>query len=424
MTPASVVGYKYKIYLRRERCPMRRVAAFCLILCVLLALLAPASAEEVQFVDSGKIENRSEVTLMVSLGLISGYAGGTFQPDRTVSRAEAAKLIALLCTDDPTGGEGQFSDLDGCWATDYILYCAGRGIISGSGGLFRPEDSVTGRELAKMLLVVVGSDPARYTGTDWSAAVDADAMEYGIYAHFNQDPGAPVSRDNACLLIYNAVQCLAIAGYDADGAPVYAVDELMNPITYLEQRFGVARYTSVLTGNEYADLTAEGGKLEEGLSKIAGHKEFAVSTDLSLVGRCVDVYVQNGQVIGTPCASASFTSYTFTSAAGLEQLCRLTGYSLAEDADYYYNYDPSTGEILDQLTGSEEIIVLDRNGDFAFDQVLVLAFVSGTVESEAPLRVRLDGGSTVSALAFQSGDHFQKGQTVQCIQVNGQWFVK
>lgn len=402
---------------------MRRIAALCLTICILLALLAPASAEESQFSDFGKVENRGEVTLMVTLGLLSGYEDRTFRPEATISRAEIAKLVALLQTENPDGGPEQYSDLDGCWAKDYILYCTAQGILAGGDGLFRPQDPVTGRELAKMLLVVTGNDPVRYIGADWAAAVDADAMEYGIYTHFNQDPANIITRDDACLLIYNAMQCLAITGYDAAGDPVYATDDLMNPITYLEQRFGVVRYTGILTGNEYADLTTAGGKLEVGLSKLAGHKEFEVSTDLSLVGRCVDIYVRDGQVIGTLCTSAGTASYTFSDLAALNQACQLTGYSIAEDATYYINYAPTGSEVLYQLIGSEEIVVLDQDGDYAFDQILVIPFVSGVVEQAEPLQVRVNG-STVSALAYQFGDCFQKDQPVQCVQVNGQWFVK
>ena len=404
---------------------MKRITGFVLIFCMLLALCLPASAEAAQepFRDLSEIEHRSEVSLLVALGLISGYADQTFRPTATITRAETAKLIALLCEEAPGGGDGWFADLEGCWATDYILYCARRGIIAGDGnGLFRPQASVTGRELAKMLLVVTGCDPARYSGADWAAAVDADAAAYGIYAWFNQDPSAPISRDNACLLIYNAMQCLAIAGYDADGQPVYTTDELMNPVTFLEQQFGVVRYTSILTGNAYADLTGD-GTLAQGLSKLAGHKAFAVTTDLSLVGRWVDVYVRDGQVISTPCASTSVTSYTFTSWSELSQLCLLTGYCLDEDAAYYYNYSVSSRQVLEQLSGPAEITVLDQDGDLAFEQIVMVSFVSGVVEQDAPLQVRV-AGSTVSAIAYQSGDVFEAGQTVQCVQVNGLWFVK
>ena len=57
-----------------------------------------------------------------------------------------------------------------------------------------------------MLLIALGSDSNRYTGETWAEQVDADAKSQGIYTRFSADPALPVNRDNACLLIYNAMQ--------------------------------------------------------------------------------------------------------------------------------------------------------------------------------------------------------------------------
>ncbi len=48
---------------------MRRMAAIVLTACMLLALCVPAAAAQDPFTDLGQIENRSEVTLLVALGL-------------------------------------------------------------------------------------------------------------------------------------------------------------------------------------------------------------------------------------------------------------------------------------------------------------------------------------------------------------------
>ena len=64
----------------------------------------------------------------------------------------------------------------------------------------------------------------------------------------------------------------------------------------------MVRYTGVVTGNECADLLT-GGVLESAVTKLQGHTAFQVSSDLSLVGQCVDIYVRNNQVVGTPCVS-------------------------------------------------------------------------------------------------------------------------
>ena len=73
------------------------------------------------------------------------------------------------------------------------------------------------------------------------------------------------------------------------------------------------------TGNECADLTSAGNPLPAGPSKLAGHKAFDISTDLSLLGRNVDIYVKDGKVFGIPCYAVDEIYYTLVSG----DLCRL-----------------------------------------------------------------------------------------------------
>ena len=232
---------------------MKKTACWLLILSMLLLLALPAGAAEKTpaFADAGDIRNGYAVRMLVDLGLIVGDNDGNFRPAAPITRAETAKLIACLCTDTflQTGG-ASFADTAESWARDYIAYCASRGIVGGSGGYFRPQDDVTAQELAKMLLVVTGSDGARYTGAGWSERVNADAEKYGLYHAFSGRYDLPVTRDDACLLIYNAMQRPAVDGENADGTPRYVLDALMNKRTYLEVRFDAVRYTAVLTGNE------------------------------------------------------------------------------------------------------------------------------------------------------------------------------
>ena len=183
----------------------------------------PAAAAEprmaaVSFSDRDAIRNDNEVWMLVDLGLISGYGDGTFRPQNGITREETAKLIAMLCTDEPAAENAPaFLDTADSWAADFISYCASRGIIAGANGLFRPKDGVTAQELAKMLLVVLGEDPARYVGAEWADAVNADAMAFGIYSGYSKNYAAPLCRDDACLLIYNAMQCSAVVYPEQEG---------------------------------------------------------------------------------------------------------------------------------------------------------------------------------------------------------------
>lgn len=407
---------------------MKRLLALLLILllgaaCVLPAAAAPA-AEQV-FSDQAAIQNPGAVRMLVDLGLLFGYTDGTFRPADPISRQEIAKVIAKLCTDDPQPKSLYlFQDTQGSWANAYICYCAEQGILTGNGqGIFCPKDPVTARELAKMLLVVLGEDGTRYTGTQWSANVDEDALRLGLYDGFGGQLAAAISRDDACLLIYNAMQCPAVINTAETGVMRYALDALMNPQSYMELRFGIVRYTGILEANECADLTSANGKLATGMSKLAGHKEFAVSSDLSLLGRSVDLYLMNGQAVGMPVAAAGEIYYTFTDTQELRSVCDSNNFIFAEDCTYYYNFAPATASLLTSLPESAKITVIDHTGDLQFDTVLVTDVREATVVSTAPLTVEL-ASTTCQVEHYDSSEAFTVGQNVYYSEIRGVGYIR
>lgn len=369
---------------------MRKAACWLLIvsMALLLALSAGATEPALDFTDSAGIRNVHAVQMLVDLGLISGDESGSFRPDAPITRAETAKLIACLYTDAPeSAGWGVFADTTESWAKDYIAYCAEQGIVGGSGGYFRPQDNVTAQELAKMLLVTLGFEPTRYSGALWSANVNTDAEENGIYTGFSGRYNAPVTRDDACLLIYNALQCPAIEGVDPDGTVRYALDGLLNRKTFLEVRYDAVRYTAVLTGNEHADLSS-GQSLSAGVTKLDGHREFSVSSELGLVGHLVDVYVRDGQVLGVPSVALGERSVTICDAARLEKICAGNGLTFTPETHYYKDYAETTASVLSSLSDSAVIIVIDHDVDGWIDVVLVLSSCREDVVTQTePLRL-------------------------------------
>ncbi len=407
---------------------MKRFYTWVLALLLAAACVLPAAAAPMQrqdFSDQAEIQNPGAVRMLVDLGLISGYTDGSFRPDAPVTREEIAKVIALLCTDAPQAANTAiFQDTQGSWGNTFICFCAERGILTGDGqGTFRPKDNVTARELAKMLLVVLGEDAECYTGTQWAAHVDVDALHLGIYDGFGGKPAAAISRDDACLLIYNAMQCPAVTNANAVGVMRYALDELMNPKTYLEERFQLVRYTGTLEANECADLTSAGSKLAAGMSKLAGHREFAVSTDLSLLGRNVDIYTLDGNVVGTPVASAGEIYYTFADAAELKAVCDSNNFTFAEDCAYYLNYEPAGADLLSRLPDRAKITVIDHTGDLKFDAVLVTAVREAEVVSTSPLRARV-AQTEVAVQPFAATDVFAEGQRVFYSEIRGVGYIR
>lgn len=87
------------------------------------------------------------------LAFLSGYANGTFEPDRNITRAEVTTMFARLLTEKMTADQtysNTFSDVaKSHWAANYIGYMQQFGIITGyADGSFRPDASVTRAEFA------------------------------------------------------------------------------------------------------------------------------------------------------------------------------------------------------------------------------------------------------------------------------------
>ena len=120
------------------------------------------------FTDQADITVDSDVVdTLVALGVIEGYTDGSFRPDDTVTRAEMAKMIYTVRTgrSDASAYNDDattFTDIGDHWARGYIKYCNSLGIIAGhSATRFAPDDTVTTQEAAKMLLVTLGYDAER-----------------------------------------------------------------------------------------------------------------------------------------------------------------------------------------------------------------------------------------------------------------------
>ena len=189
------------------------------VLAIFLAcgLLAPGvSASNVfeRFYDKEEIVNREAVSKLTVMGVIQGTDAGYFNPTGPVTRAEMAKMISTVMNPNQDIGvqfskkEAGLTDVQGHWAAGYINYCCRLGIIAGRGdGRFDPDASVTGTEAAKMLLVAAGYDPDRkkFTGQDWEVYVSDMADALGLYSGFTKSTSDPLNRDDAALLIYNAL---------------------------------------------------------------------------------------------------------------------------------------------------------------------------------------------------------------------------
>ena len=139
---------------------LKKILALVLAFACAFTMFAGAA-----FTDQADIKVDSDVVdTLVSLGVINGYTDGSFKPNDTVTRAEMAKMIYVLRTGNSDASaynndKTTFTDVNGHWAAGYIKYCQSLGIIAGvSATQFKPDANVTAQEAAKMLLVTLGYD--------------------------------------------------------------------------------------------------------------------------------------------------------------------------------------------------------------------------------------------------------------------------
>ena len=189
---------------------MKRVLAMLLTAVLLLFALPFAGAA---FTDADKIAegHREAVEYISEKKVISGFPDGSFQPQGTLTRAQAAKILcaALEGADKAealTKTETGFSDVPAShWAAKFIAWCVDKGIAAGVGnGKFDPDGLLTAAAFSKMLLVAYGKAKAEdLVGKDWllntQKALRADNMKEGV----DNVGNTPTTRENACHLVYN-----------------------------------------------------------------------------------------------------------------------------------------------------------------------------------------------------------------------------
>ncbi len=194
------------------------------------------------------ISNDGAVSLLARLGIISGYEDGSFKGEKSVTRAEAARMIALATASIYENMDSylseQYDDMniftdvpDSHWAKKYILYGYFARYISGAEktgekvyrtvtrkyiqnqfGIsvpetvekhidiynFCPDDVVTERQMAKMLVSAVDAYGDKMASAEggWPDGYAAVAKRLGICENASDKPA---TRLTAAHMIKNAL---------------------------------------------------------------------------------------------------------------------------------------------------------------------------------------------------------------------------
>jgi len=129
-----------------------------LITFVFVLTLFPISLTNATFSDTDGHENETAIYFLQNEGVLEGYADGTFQPERSINRAEFVKIL-VGTTSDFSETElkkcmtNYFSDTDAdAWYTQYLCYAKEKNIINGyADGTFQPKKLINFAEASKII---------------------------------------------------------------------------------------------------------------------------------------------------------------------------------------------------------------------------------------------------------------------------------
>lgn len=243
-----------------------------------------------------------QITQWMDSGLISGYPDGTFQPNRPVTRAELVALInkSFGFTEEKEIG---FKDVDQSkWHYTELKKAAAAGYISGyADGTFGPDKKVSRQEFAVMvgkLLQLQGSGSANGFQDQgqmaaWGKEAIGAVLDNGIMSGYDGNkflPNAPATRGEAVVILDRSLQLRGDkTAYNQPGT--YGPESGSRTVNHnVEvQAAGVTLQNMVINGNL---LLGEGiGEGEAYLSNVT-----VTGTVIVSGGGANSVHIQNSKI--------------------------------------------------------------------------------------------------------------------------------
>ena len=474
-TPLWLKIQKEEIQMRN----LKRALSLALAAIMLIGMMV-VSASAVSYndlTDKDQIVNKDAVSMLVSLGIIEGKPDGSYAPTENVDRAQMAKMLSVIMNKGVDNSalyqsvNSGLVDVNTNWAKGHINYCYTTGIIAGRGnGKFDPSATVTALEAAKMLLVAVGYDPAieGFEGADWAINVSVRADEQGIFEGFTKDLSAPLNRDDAALLIYNALDVEMIQSYTTNNYPIAYSDHR----TILADKYGVIKVQGVVVANEWASLASDDGDAAlkegkttiyngEGIFSTTGNttvskedaslktQTFNVSTPVDMLGKTVTMYVKkttilaDSNVYGAPVVSdvntvietgEKVTGGDAKDDDSLAALLKGTGLATDKATEYYHNYEEVAIDSADvddimNVKGAA-LTVIDNDNDGYVNYVISveksLTHVSGvSSKNETTTLYGLPGDDVIyNEDIVTTATDLTKGDVVLVVQYGGRTYVE
>jgi len=197
---------------------MKKVLSLVLVIAMVLSSMSFAFASTITDIADSNYE--TAINALVSLNVITGYEDGTYRPEKTITRAEMAKILVEALGYGKLVGDdaANFPDTKGHWASGYVAVAAGAGLVTGyPDGTFKPDQTVTYSEVLTMVVRSIGYTD-EYLGGTWPTNFKTKAIDLELTDSVAMNTTG-ADRGGVAQIIYNALE-VELVTINSDGDTV------------------------------------------------------------------------------------------------------------------------------------------------------------------------------------------------------------
>lgn len=199
---------------------MKKKLVVLLAVVMMFAFSASAYAATFSDVSERPVVEQDAIKKAVALGIIEGYEDGTFGPDKTITRAEFAKIAVTAAGAKDTAtmleaNASSFKDVKAnSWYTGWINAGESLGIFKGdANGNFRPNDTISNQEAITVMLRLLGYND-NLTGS-WPVNYVTKANQINILDDVNIVASAAAKRGDIVIMLSETLDSDLVT-YDKD----------------------------------------------------------------------------------------------------------------------------------------------------------------------------------------------------------------
>lgn len=199
---------------------MKKKLVVLLAVVMMFAFSASAYAATFSDISERPVVEQDAIKKAVALGIIEGYEDGTFGPDKTITRAEFAKIAVTAAGAKDTAtmleaNASSFKDVKAnSWYTGWINAGESLGIFKGdANGNFRPNDTISNQEAITVMLRLLGYND-NLTGS-WPVNYVTKANQINILDDVNIVASAAAKRGDIVVMLGETLDSDLVT-YDKD----------------------------------------------------------------------------------------------------------------------------------------------------------------------------------------------------------------